>query len=174
MIISLLLLGLVGVAMDHPAMAAENESAASTSMESTVAANRSADMQDAIEKWNRLTPDEQQVLRERYRSFQALSAEEKEQLRRRLQRFREMTPEEQAEVKRAFARWQRLSTAEKQRMRDLFERFQALPEEQRREIRREMRDQRPNLPGRREMRPHEAPQRPSTDLPGRPAMGYRR
>ncbi len=71
----------------------------------------------ARERWNKLSEDEKQKLREKWKAFKALPPERQERIRQNYKKFRSLSPERQERMK--------------MRMR----KFRSLPPERRQEIR---------------------------------------
>lgn len=104
------------------------------------------------EHWRELSPQAQERLRERYRRYQALPAEQKERIQERLERwkrltpqqrerireryevFRKLTPDQRLRLHRNFRRWRQLSPAQQQQLRKRYEQFRKLTPEQRRHL----------------------------------------
>ena len=100
---------------------------------------------DAMDRWQRMTPQEREELRERYRRWQNLSPAEKQRLRKKFEAWHRLSPEERAAARRNFERWQKFTPAERERLRERWERWRRLPPEQREQIRGRMQRLR-NLP----------------------------
>ncbi len=74
-------------------------------------------LEQRIERWQRLSPQDRQRIRERHERLQELPTRERERVRKN------------------FDRWRRLSPEERERMRQRHERFEKLPADQRRKLR---------------------------------------
>ena len=63
------------------------------------AADEGARPQTAAERFEKLSPEQKEALRQKLREFKALPPEEKERVRANLERFRQMPPEERERVR---------------------------------------------------------------------------
>jgi hypothetical protein len=64
--------------------------------------------QEALERWQKLTPEEKQELRERFQRWKSLSPEDKADLQKRYNNWRRLSPDEKATVRKNYERWQHL------------------------------------------------------------------
>ena len=78
---------------------------------------------EAVERWQRMTPEEKQELRERFERWKNLPPAEKEKLQKNFDNWRSLPPEEKATARRNFERWQKLTPDQRQRLQ---ERWQAV------------------------------------------------
>ena len=92
--------------------------------------------QQALERWQRLTPEQKQELRERYQRWQNLPPDEKEELQRKFEAWRRLPPEEKATAQKNFERWQKLSPEQRARLRERWQHWRELPPERREELKR--------------------------------------
>lgn len=110
--------------------------------------------QAALERWQRLTPEQKERLREKKRGFDSLSDTERTQLRERFrryqdfsqdkknlirqnwQRFKNLPPEKQRQLTQRYRHWQNLPPERKQELREKYRRFQNLPADQKQRMRR--------------------------------------
>ena len=66
--------------------------------------------QETLERWQRMSPEEKQELRERYQRWKSLPPEQKADLQKRFENWQHLSPDEKATVRKNYERWQRLST----------------------------------------------------------------
>src|SRR4029434_885576 len=64
--------------------------------------------QEALERWQKLTPEEKQELRERYQRWKSLSPADKADPQTRSDHWLRLSPEEKATVRKNYERWQHL------------------------------------------------------------------
>ena len=62
---------------------------------------------DTLERWQRMTPEQKQELRDRFQRWKNLPPSEKEELQRKFDNWRRLPPEEKATARRNFERWQK-------------------------------------------------------------------
>lgn len=75
---------------------------------------RRRDGQNGAERWQRLSPEEQERLKARQRQFERLSAEEQRRIREAEREYRQMSPEERQQLRE---KWERMSDEERERYR---------------------------------------------------------
>ena len=83
--------------------------------------------QGALERWQKLTPEEKQELRDRYQRWKALPPEEKADLQKRYDNWRRLSPDEKATVRKNYERWQRLSPDQRQQLQQRWQQWRELP-----------------------------------------------
>ena len=87
--------------------------------------------QEALERWQKLTPEEKQELRERYQRWKSLSPEDKADLQKRYNNWRRLSPDEKATVRKNYERWQRLSPDQREQLQQRWQQWRELPPERR-------------------------------------------
>lgn len=87
------------------------------------------------EQWEKMTPQEREALRERYRAFKRLKREQQQEILRNLDQFRTMTPEERHHILDNHSEFRRLSPDERQALNRNFQRWRKLPPERRDQLR---------------------------------------
>ena len=105
--------------------------AQSASTESRMGPNR---YQQNLERWQSLTPEQQDLFRARHREFQRLSVEQQQTLRARHEQYERL---ETAVQRLCRANWEvlaRLSPTERQRVKQLFKAVQKMPPDKRRQL----------------------------------------
>src|SRR6266568_6310666 len=61
---------------------------------------------DALERWQHMTPEEKQEMRERFQRWQNLPRGEKDDLQKKFETWRQLSPEDKAVARKNFERWQ--------------------------------------------------------------------
>ena len=61
---------------------------------------------DAVERWQRMTAEEKQEMRERFQRWQNLPPGEKDDLQKKFETWRQLSPEDKAVARKNFERWQ--------------------------------------------------------------------
>jgi membrane protein involved in colicin uptake len=110
----------------------------------SVPLDRTVDTQ-AVRRWQQLSPEQQQSLRERYRQYQQLSTDEQQRLRQSLQRFNAMDPQQQQRIQERFKQWQALPAEQREQIRQTYQDFSELTPEQQSQLRQEF-DPRKDIP----------------------------
>ncbi len=90
----------------------------------------------ARERWDRLSPEQKERLRERWRAYQALPPERREELQEKLRRFRALPPERREEIRRNWESFQKLPRRDREEIRERFRRYRELSPERRAQLRR--------------------------------------
>ena len=93
----------------------------------------------ARERFESLSPEQREALRERWRQFQALPPERQAELRGRLERLRSLPPERREQVMRNWEAFQRLPVRERREILDRFQRFREMSPERRAQLRQALR-----------------------------------
>ncbi len=65
------------------------------------------------DRWQQLTPEQKQFLRQAYQNWQKMSPEQKQEIKNRLKRFKELPLEDQNRIRENFKRFQQLSPGER-------------------------------------------------------------
>jgi hypothetical protein len=77
---------------------------------------------DRYQEWERLSPQEREQLRQRWRYYQNLPPQERQLLKRRYEEWRKLPPEDQRVIKEKLRRWEELSPEEQEAIRQRFRR----------------------------------------------------
>lgn len=89
----------------------------------TIAQNQYAPVPyDRYQEWERLSPQEREQLRQRWRYYQSLPPQERQLLKRRYEEWKKLPPEEQKVIKEKLRRWEELSPEEQEAIRQRFRR----------------------------------------------------
>ena len=86
-----------------------------------------ADATDARARWEALSPQEKEKVRERFERFNQLSPAEKEQMRGAMEKFRALPPERRQVLQQRFQRFQQMDPSRREVLQRRWERFQKLP-----------------------------------------------
>jgi Protein of unknown function (DUF3106) len=90
--------------------------------------------QQSLERWQDMTPQEKQDLRDRFQRWKSLPPQEKADLQKRIDNWRRLSPDEKATVRKNYERWQHLSPEQRERLRQRWQDWRQLPPEQRQEL----------------------------------------
>src|SRR5581483_1677142 len=112
---------------------------------------------DALERWQRMSPEQKQELRERFQRWKNLPPAEKEELQKKLETWRRLPPEEKAQAQHNFERWQKLTPEQRERLqerwrqwrellRQRFEKLREMPPEKRQQLREKLEEWRRSSP----------------------------
>jgi len=77
---------------------------------------------DRYQEWERLSPQEREQLRQRWRYYQNLPPQERQLLKRRYEEWRKLPPEDQRVIREKLRRWEELSPEEQEAIRQRFRR----------------------------------------------------
>lgn len=91
---------------------------------------------ELLKRWEAMTPQERQALRERLKKWQELTSQERENIRKNLERFRQLPPQEQQRLTTMRHRLAQLPPQERQRATHELQRFGRLSPQKRQEMRR--------------------------------------
>src|ERR1700728_5195990 len=105
---------------------------------------------DWLRPYQGLTASERERALKNDPGFQRLSPERQQLLRQRLQHFASLPPEQQQRMLNRMETWEHLTPGQKQQARELFGRMQQLPPDRRRMLTTAVRDLRAMPPGQRE------------------------
>jgi hypothetical protein len=95
-----------------------------------------ADRDKLEQRWQRMTPEEKQEMRERFQRWQNLPPEQKEEIKRKLDTWRKLPPEQKEQIRRNFERWRQLPPEQRERLRERWQQWRDLPPEQREALKR--------------------------------------
>ncbi len=105
---------------------------------------------DWLRHYQGLPPGERERALQNDPGFRRLSPERQQMLRQRLQHFSSLPPQQQQRMLNRMETWEHLTPGQKQEARELFGRMQQLPPERRRMVGTAVRDLRAMPPGQRE------------------------
>lgn len=105
---------------------------------------------DWLRRYRGLSPGEQERALQSDPAFRRLSPERQQLLRQRLRHFASLPPQQQQRMLNRMETWEHLTPGQKQQARELFGRMQQLPEDRRRMVTTAVRDLRAMPPGQRE------------------------
>src|SRR5271155_2082155 len=105
---------------------------------------------DWLRRYKGMSPGEQERALQNDPAFRRLSPERQQLLRQRLQHFSSLPPQEQQRMLNRMETWEHLTPGQKQQARELFGRMQQLPPDRRRMVTTAVRDLRAMPPGQRE------------------------
>ena len=105
---------------------------------------------DWLRRYKGMSPGEQERALQSDPAFRRLSPERQQLLRQRLHHFASLPPEQQQRMLNRMETWEHLTPGQKQQARALFGRMQQLPSDRRRMVSTAVRDLRAMLPGERE------------------------
>ncbi len=94
------------------------------------------DEEKAFERWQRMSPQQRQELRNRHERWKTLSPEEREKLQEKLDTWRRLPPEERGAIRKNYERWQQLPPERQQRLRQRWDRWQSFSPEKKQTLRR--------------------------------------
>jgi hypothetical protein len=113
-------------------------SASPARAQSSTQQDRAPHEREALERWQRLTPQEQNELRERYQRWKNLPPAEKDDLNRKMESWRKLPEDEKTTIRRNFERWRDLPADQRERLQERWQRWRDLPPERREDLRRRM------------------------------------
>ena len=91
------------------------------------------------EIWKTMPPERRERLKKAYRIFNSLPPAKRQELRDKYKQVKDLPPEERARVMSRMSRWRKLTPQQKQAYRDGIAKFNALPPEKKEEIRAQLR-----------------------------------
>src|SRR5439155_448506 len=92
--------------------------------------------QESLERWQRMTPQEKQELRDRFQRWRSLPPQEQQELKQKFETWRNMDPQKKAEIRKNFDRWRELPPQQQERLRERWQQWRALPPERREALKR--------------------------------------
>ena len=93
---------------------------------------------DQLKKWQSLSGEQKQALRERYNRLKSLSPEQRGQLKERFQRFRALAPEKQAKAKANWQKFKNMPTGQKQVLQERLQHWQSFSPQERAQLKQKM------------------------------------
>jgi hypothetical protein len=105
---------------------------------------------DWLRRYKGMSPGEQERALQNDPAFRRLSPERQQMLRQRLQHFLSLPPEQQQRMLNRMETWEHLTPGQKQQAREVFGRMQQLPENRQRMVTTAVRELRAMPPGQRE------------------------
>ena len=88
------------------------------------------------QKWQNLSPQEQEKMRKKYKEWQSLPAEEKQLIRQRMNQLNRMPPQKRKLYKQLFRQWQHLPPQEREQLQNDLDNWENLSPQQQKAIRR--------------------------------------
>ncbi len=86
----------------------------------------------ARERWQKLSPEQREKLRERHREFENLPAEEQKRVRKNFERWQKLSPEKKEATRERYKRWRELPPERREQLR---ERWRKLSPEEKKTLR---------------------------------------
>lgn len=105
--------------------------------------------EEKLKRWQSLSEEERQKIRERARK---LSSEQIKELKEKVVKFRNLPPEEQDKIKANYQRFKELPLEKKRILKERVERFQKLPPEEKAKLQRKFREKKEIPPTRPDLR----------------------
>ena len=97
-------------------------------------------VKDYRDRYNRLSPEEKNMLNERYREWESLPEKERQRLRHRMKRYKRLPPQERERYQHRYHQWQKLSPDERYRIREKLQKWDRLSPEEKEQIRQQFRN----------------------------------
>jgi hypothetical protein len=91
------------------------------------------------DRYNRLSPEEKNMLNERYREWESLPEQERQRLRHRMKKYRRLPPKDRERYQHRYQQWQKLSPEERYRIREKLHEWDRLSPDEKEQIRRRFR-----------------------------------
>jgi hypothetical protein len=91
------------------------------------------------DRYNRLSPEEKNLLNERYRMWESLPEKERQRLRHRMKKYKRLPPQERERYQHRYRQWQKLSPDERYRIREKLQKWDRLPPDEKEQIRQRFR-----------------------------------
>ena len=88
----------------------------------TSTSNSNPDMSANRKRWESLTPEQKERVREAYKKFKALPPERQQKVRQNYQRWRSFSPERRQRIRRNIQRWRSMSPERRARVRERLQR----------------------------------------------------
>lgn len=93
------------------------------------------------DRYNRLSPEEKNLLNERYRMWESLPEQERQKLRHRMKKYKQLPPKDRERYQYRYRQWQKLSPDERYRIREKLQQWNKLSPEEKEQIRQRFRGQ---------------------------------
>jgi hypothetical protein len=93
------------------------------------------------DRYNRLSPEEKNMLKERYREWESLPKQERQKLRHRMNRYKRLPPKDRERYQHRYHQWQKLTPDERYRIREKLQKWNRLSPEEKEQIRQRFRGQ---------------------------------
>jgi len=93
-----------------------------------------SDLDDNLENYQNLSPEEKAALKKKYEEWKSLPPEKQEELRRQMERLNNMSPEERKQYQRYFKQLKNLSPKEREEIQKLLDNWENLTPAQKEKI----------------------------------------
>ncbi len=85
----------------------------------------------AMERWNKLTPEQQKLVQERWAQFKQMTPERRARLVEAQKRYQQLSPDRQKQLREGLMRWKKMSAQNRDKLRQMHTRFRKFtPEKQ--------------------------------------------
>ena len=91
------------------------------------------------DRYNRLSPEEKNMLNERYREWESLPEQERQRLRHRMKKYRRLPSKDRERYQHRYQQWQKLSPEERYRIREKLHEWDRLSPDEKEQIRQRFR-----------------------------------
>ena len=91
------------------------------------------------DRYNRLSPEEKNLLNERYREWESMPEQERQRLRHRMKKYRRLRPKDRERYQHRYQQWQKLSPEERYRIREKLQEWDRLSPDEKEQIRQRFR-----------------------------------
>jgi len=108
---------------------------AQNSVEQTPATPTPDPSGEARQRWDSLTPEQQQKIKERWARFKDLPPQKRRRLLKAWRRFQQLPPERRQQLRQKWQRFQQLPPERRDVLRQRFRKWQTLPPEKRQQLR---------------------------------------
>lgn len=95
---------------------------------------------NARERWESMSEEQRQELRQRHARWKELSSEDKQALKSKYERFRKLPPERQKKIREAFKKWQSFDETKKAKIRNQIARLKKIDPNFKKERLKKLRD----------------------------------
>lgn len=89
----------------------------------------------AMERWNKLTPEQKKLVQERWSQFKQMTPERRARLAEVQKRYQQLSPDRQKQIREGLIRWKKLSAQNRDKLRQMHTRFRKFTPEKQRLIR---------------------------------------
>jgi hypothetical protein len=91
------------------------------------------------DRYNRLSPEEKNMLDERYREWESLPEQERQRLRHRMKKYKRLPPKERERYQHRYRQWQKLSPDDRYMIREKLRKWDGLSPDEKEQIRQRFR-----------------------------------
>ena len=131
----ILLTGLVALAIGVACAVCYAQMAAPTDQTRTVQPTQPDRLKpELVRRWEKMTPEQRQQMRERMKQWRAMTPEQQEKVRKNMERFHQLTPEQREKLMEARRKWDKVPPDMRRRMRQQFDRWHEMPLEARQRV----------------------------------------